>query len=76
MHEEPDKLRAQLHRTAAAKHRLAAQTHAARASAIEAGAAFRKVYETVTAAEARDVAEHPDLAELNVQLDAFYGGTT
>ncbi|QFG13333.1 hypothetical protein SEA_GILGAMESH_141 [Streptomyces phage Gilgamesh] len=71
--EDRDKRKAQKHRTAAAAHRVAAQRHMLMATMVETGAAFRELHDTMTAGDARDVATHPDLAEWNVQMDAFYG---
>jgi hypothetical protein len=34
---------------------------------------MRRFAELLTEAEVREIAEHPDLAELNVQLDGYYG---
>lgn len=43
------------------------------ATAVEgASAGFRRFADGFTAAEAREVAGHPDLAEVNVRLDGFY----
>ena len=38
-----------------------------------ASRSMRRLVDVLTQAEIRDLAEHPDLAELNVQLDGFYG---
>ncbi|MCG0065017.1 hypothetical protein L0F81_17230 [Streptomyces tricolor] len=35
--------------------------------------AMQQLTDTFNAGVAQDVAEHPDLAELNVQMDGFYG---
>ncbi|OVZ99538.1 hypothetical protein B9W64_37740 [Streptomyces sp. CS159] len=71
--EDRDKRKAQEHRTAAAAHRFAAQRHIVMAHLVETGAAFRRFNDLMTLADAHDVATHPDLAEWNVQMDAFYG---
>ncbi|MET9776215.1 hypothetical protein ABZ023_18475 [Streptomyces sp. NPDC006367] len=71
--EERDKLGPQLHRTAAAFDRAACQARAMNANVVLANAAFRKTLSIITAMEAQAVATHPDLAEWNVQMDAFYG---
>jgi hypothetical protein len=60
------RLRAQAHRRAAAMDEL-------NATALAATRPMRHFVEAFRAAEAREVAEHPDLAELNVQLDSYYG---
>ena len=38
------------------------------------GASMTRFIAALRASEARDIAEHPDLAELNLQLDGYYGG--
>jgi hypothetical protein len=65
---------ASMYRIRANAHRVAAARDDLDAAAIEAAASMRRLGEAYAAAEAREVAEHPDLAELNVQLDGFYGG--
>jgi hypothetical protein len=42
-------------------------------AARSAAAAFRELGAAMQAGFDRDLAQHPDVAELNVQLDAFYG---
>jgi hypothetical protein len=54
-------------RVQAAQYDLAAECVLAQASVESFAAAFR-------ASEVRDVAEHPDLVELNVQMDGYYDG--
>ncbi|WP_405536843.1 hypothetical protein [Streptomyces antimycoticus] len=73
---DPYELRARLHRIAAARLRVAATQQDMAASAVMATKAFKQFAETFNAGVARDVAEHPDLAELNVQMDGFYEGPT
>ncbi|MFF0138531.1 hypothetical protein ACFYRN_19075 [Streptomyces sp. NPDC005227] len=65
-------LRARMLRLLAAAHRKRAAELDMAAAAAEAGGAMRRLADIITAGEARDIAEHPDLAELNVQLDGFY----
>lgn len=65
--------RVNLHRLQAAKHRLIAGMHEAGVAMAGLAKALREADAHIRAAEAREVAEHPDLAELNVQLDGFYG---
>lgn len=43
-------------------------------AAATAGPALQKMAEAWDGACAQEVAEHPDLAELNVQLDGYYDG--
>ncbi|WP_329022539.1 MULTISPECIES: hypothetical protein [Streptomyces] len=71
--EDDANLNAQIHRTRAAAHRMAASAHDLSATAIAMAASMKKVVDIQTAAEAQQVAAHPDLAELNVRLDGFYG---
>lgn len=63
------RLRAQAHRIAAARDNL-------NATALGAARSMRHLVEAFQAAESREVSEHPDLAELNVQLDGHYGETS
>ena len=72
--DEKAKFWASLYRIRANAHKLAAARDELNASAIEAAAALRRFAGAFAAAEAREVAEHPDLAELNLQLDGYYGG--
>lgn len=51
-------------------HRIAQDTAAAASMATKSLKQFTGAF---NAGVARDVAEHPDLAELNVQMDGFYG---
>ncbi|MER7707218.1 hypothetical protein ABTX81_30495 [Kitasatospora sp. NPDC097605] len=60
------RLRAGAYRGAAARDEMCAV-------AIEAARSFRHLSETISAAEAADIATHPCLAELNVQLNGYYG---
>lgn len=75
MSEKPDEyeLRARLLRLLAAKHRARAAELDMQASMVLTTRSFKRFAELLTEAEAREVAEHPDLAELSVQLDGFYG---
>jgi hypothetical protein len=50
-----------------------AEQHRAYAEMIETAIAFRDLATVLRAGDAGDVASHPDLAELNVQLDGYYG---
>jgi hypothetical protein len=71
--DELDQFWAALYRLRAQAYRLAASRDELNATAIEATAAMRRFIAAFTEAEASEIAEHPDLAELNVQLDGFYG---
>lgn len=65
-------LRARLHRIAAERLRVAAAEQDMAAAAVMATKAMKDFTNVWNAGIARDVAEHPDLAELNVQMDSFY----
>jgi hypothetical protein len=75
--DERDEFWIRAYRLRAAAHRFAAARDDLNAVAIVAARSFRHLSETMAAGEAadirRDIAEHPDLAELNVQLDGYYG---
>lgn len=46
-----------------------------RISAIKLAASGREFLCALAAGDARDIAAHPDLAELNVQMDGYYGAS-
>jgi hypothetical protein len=60
------RLRAAMYRKKAAEDTLSAAAHNATAAMVEFGEAIR-------ASERREVAEHPDLRELDARMDGFYG---
>ncbi|WP_414167143.1 hypothetical protein ACMATS_05915 [Streptoverticillium reticulum] len=62
-----------VHRMAAAVHRTAAAAHGFSGAAVRMGGAMRCFTEALSVAEAAQIARHPDLAELNIQLDNYYG---
>lgn len=70
---DPYELRASLHRIMAGRLRLEAAKHDVAAKAALATRSMHQFVDAWNAGVARDVAEHPDLAELNVQMDGFYG---
>lgn len=70
-----DEIRARMHRIMAGRLRVAAAEQDAFAAVVELGASMRRLAEVMAAGDAHDVATHPDLAELNVQCDGYYGGT-
>ncbi|MEU8590413.1 hypothetical protein AB0C59_25935 [Streptomyces sp. NPDC048664] len=60
--------------------RILAELHRKRADDLERAAemtlatrSMRRLADLLTEAETRQLAEHPDLAELNIQLESFYG---
>ncbi|MBW8704944.1 hypothetical protein MBT84_35655 [Streptomyces sp. MBT84] len=70
---DPYQLRARQLRILAKLHRKRAAELDRTAAAMLASRSMRRLVDVLTQAEIRDLAEHPDLAELNVQLDGFYG---
>ena len=75
MSEQPDRyeLRARQLRVLASLHRKRADELDRAAEAALATRSMRRWAEVLTESEIRELAEHPDLAELNVQLEGFYG---
>lgn len=75
MSEQPDryKLRARQLRVLASLHRQRADELDMTAERMLATRSMRRFAELLTEAEVRQLSEHPDLAELNVQLEGFYG---
>lgn len=75
MSEKPDRyeLRARQLRILAGLHRKRAAELDMAAEAALATRSMRRFVELLTESEVRELAEHPDLAELNVQLEGFYG---
>ncbi|MER7175585.1 hypothetical protein [Streptomyces mesophilus] len=69
---DPYELRARQLRILAGLHRKRADELEMTAQAGLAARSMRKLTEVLTEAEVREIAEHPDLAELNVQLDGYY----
>ncbi len=70
---DPYELRARQLRILAGLHRKRAAELDMAAEATLASRSMRRLVDLLTEAEVRDLAEHPDLAELNVQLEGFYG---
>ncbi|MFI2081393.1 hypothetical protein [Streptomyces rubiginosohelvolus] len=65
--------RAQMHRFMATQYRIAAAKEDLCAALATTSATLMELGRAMAEAEAYEVAHHPDLAELNVQLDGFYG---
>ncbi|MFI9463746.1 hypothetical protein [Streptomyces xiamenensis] len=65
-------LRVRMLRILAAFHRKRAADLDMAASAVFATHAMDRLVDVTTEAEGQEVAAHPDLAELNVQLNALY----
>ncbi|MFE2311655.1 hypothetical protein ACFXC8_00390 [Streptomyces sp. NPDC059441] len=70
---DPYELQARRLRILAALHRQRAAELDMAATAVLTTRSMNQFVDLLTEAEAKDVAEHPDLAELNAQLDGFYG---
>lgn len=68
--------RAALHRMLAAQYRMDAITQDMLAAMETVGASFQRLADGLRAAEVSDVQNHPDLAELDAQLDGYYGQDT
>lgn len=75
MSEQPDRyeLRARQLRILADLHRKRADELDKAAEMTLVSRSMRRLADLLTEAETRELAEHPDLAELNVQLESFYG---
>ncbi|MGW8326491.1 hypothetical protein ACWGLE_01145 [Streptomyces sp. NPDC055897] len=74
--DNPNELRARQLRFLAALHRKRAAELDMAAAAYVAAGSMQRFVEVITESEARELAAHPDLAELNVQLEGFYGADT
>lgn len=70
---DPYELQARRLRILAGLYRKKAAELDMAAEAALATRSMRRFAEAWDAGIAQDVAQHPDLAELNVQLDSFYG---
>ncbi|HTE57068.1 MAG TPA: hypothetical protein VK698_39715 [Kofleriaceae bacterium] len=62
------------HRLKAAAHRAAAAREDMAAEMVKATKPMRNFAAIMQGGFDRDLGMHPDLAELNVQLDGYYGG--
>jgi hypothetical protein len=65
--------RAAMHRLRAAYLRMLAAREDMHAAACSATASMRAFADSMVAGEVGDVQQHPDLAELDAQLNGFYG---
>lgn len=65
--------RAAWHRVRAAHLRYLASREEMFATMVTTGESMRQLASAFQAGFDRDMAEHPDLAELNVRLDGYYG---
>jgi hypothetical protein len=72
--DDPYELQARRLRILAALHRKRAAELDMAAEAALASRSMRQFTEAWEAGVAKDIAEHPDLAELNVRLDGYYDG--
>jgi aminoglycoside phosphotransferase (APT) family kinase protein len=67
-----DELRARTLRVLATMHEVEALKLRLEASMVEAAASMRAFVDGWQACMDHDLATHPDMAELNVQMDAWY----
>lgn len=72
MTDDEAELLAAASRLMAARARAVAATYDMVAAAFKATASAERFTEAFKRSEAREVAEHPDLAELNAQMNGFY----
>lgn len=72
MDDDDAEIRAAFLRHMADRHRAYAAVFDVAAACAKATASARRLTEAFQRSEAREVAAHPDLAELNVQLDGYY----
>ncbi|MEE4546433.1 hypothetical protein V2S66_31275 [Streptomyces sp. V4-01] len=59
-------------RLLAKRHRLRAAELEMYANVVTATRSMKRLTEAFTASEVREIAEHPDLAELNAQMKGWY----
>ncbi|MFE6412524.1 hypothetical protein ACFVOR_36955 [Streptomyces sp. NPDC057837] len=69
---DPYEKRAAMHKAMVIRLRMAAAAHELAATTAITERSMRQFVDTWNSSVAREVAEHPDLAELNVQLDGYY----
>lgn len=62
-----------LHRMKAAWYRVLAAQEDMNVACLTTGNAFMRLAAAIREGERRDIQRHPDLAELDAQLDGFYG---
>ena len=68
----PYALIASWHRDAAEAHRAAAAKHDATANEVLASGSVYEFLDAMDGADEHEMAEHPDLAELNAQMKGLY----
>ncbi|MGW1839676.1 hypothetical protein [Streptomyces sp. NPDC002067] len=64
--------RAQAERVKAAIYKFRATQSGILANSYQLAAAIARIEETIRQGTDREIAEHPDLAEVNVYLDGYY----
>jgi len=69
----PEEIEAAWLRVEASAHEFQAATLRMRASMVTASAALRGFVSAMQEGYDQELAEHPDLAELNVMMDGYYG---
>lgn len=72
MTDDEAEIKAAFLRHMADRHRAYAAVFDVAAACAKATASAQRLVEALQRSEAREVAEHPDLAELDVQLNGFY----
>lgn len=72
MDENEAEIKAAMLRHMADRHRAYAAIFDVAAACVKATVSVQRLAEAFHRSEAREVFEHPDLAELNVQLNGFY----
>lgn len=72
MAEDEAEIKAAILRHMAHRYRAYAAVFDVGAACVKATTSAQALTEAFQRSEAREVAEHPDLAELNVQMDGFY----
>lgn len=70
---DPYELQAAMHRVLAGRLRLWAADQDLAATAVLATRSMRRFADAMNNSVQQEVAAHPDLAELNVQMDGYYG---
>lgn len=71
--DDPYEVRARLLRILAGVYRKKAAEYDLAASAVLATRSAKPIVDAILRAEAREFAEHPDIAEALAQLEGFYG---
>lgn len=73
MSNDEAEIKAAILRHMAHRYRAYAAVYDTAAACVKAAASAQALTEAFRRSEAREIATHPDLAELNVQMDGYYG---